>query len=322
MRVIFVVVAAILATATIGCSKNVSKSADKPVNQDPVEVLQTIPVYSPFPSISGTPDDEVCEVGPDGLNCLKHALSIFPKAIRPQLNQPRSISVGGYQTCALDSDGVKCWFNAGTEEHWREILKRDPSVMVAVPNLKGPTFVNSGNTVSCAIDDDSVKCWGEDEYNILHVPKFRKPRMLAVGMFHACALDQDGVKCWGSDPYKSGSLNIPLLKHPVYIATSTSTEKTCAIDDEGVKCWGGKLDDRYDKPQPKLVNPKMVALDYVNLCALDDEGVKCWGDDFKNNFEVPPLNNPTFVTTGGFYNCAMTDNGTVCWNNGKTIPLK
>jgi len=61
------------------------------------------------------------------------------------LVNPRQVSVGNAQSCALDEKGVVCWGATGN---------------VDVPLLDKPTYVSVGSFHACAIDSIGVKCWG------------------------------------------------------------------------------------------------------------------------------------------------------------------
>jgi len=65
----------------------------------------------------------------------------------PALKNPHQVSAGGYHTCAIDDEGVKCWGH-------------NVFVGTNVPALKNPHQLSAGFSQTCAIDDEGLKCWG------------------------------------------------------------------------------------------------------------------------------------------------------------------
>lgn len=76
----------------------------------------------------------------------------------PTLVNPVAISAGGYHTCAIHTNGLRCWgWNA-------EGQTQVPS------NLVKPVAVNAGDEHTCAIDANGVKCWGRNAWGQTDVP--------------------------------------------------------------------------------------------------------------------------------------------------------
>jgi hypothetical protein len=184
----------------------------------------------------------------------------------PPLKNPRMISGGPVDTCAIDDTGVQCWGRMAKER-----------ALTRMPKLRNPRFISVGLYV-CAIDDIGVHCWGAGDYHgrdmINSMPRLKHPRMVSVGWDHACALDDKGVQCWPANTNYDSS-KPPPLKHPKSV--SAGTESSCAIDDDGVKCWGRELGG-----QPQLKHPKTVYVGKYYACATDDNGLHCWGNEHEH----------------------------------------
>ena len=58
------------------------------------------------------------------------------------------LALGGFHTCALDTDGVKCWGLNGDGQ-------------TSVPTLRAPTFMTAGDAHTCALDAEDL-LWDED----------------------------------------------------------------------------------------------------------------------------------------------------------------
>jgi len=216
---------------------------------------------------------------------------------------PTQVSLGGYHTCALDLEGVKCW---GDNEYGQ----------IKVPKgLKDPTQISLGGRHTCALDLEGVKCWGYNTYGQIKVPKdLKNPTQVSLGVHHTCALDLEGVKCWGGNG--EGQIKVPKdLKNPTQI--SLGAWHTCALDLEGVKCWGYNGNGQIKVPKD-LKNPTQVSLGVHHTCALDLEGVKCWGDNGNGQIKVPKdLKDPTQISLGDYHTCALDLEGVKCWGHNR-----
>ena len=226
------------------------------------------------------------------------------------LKNPQMVSAGGDHTCAIDSEGVKCW---GNNYHGQTDVSA---------GLDNPRMVSAGGDHTCAIDSEEVKCWGRNDSGQTSVPqRLKNPRMVSAGHSHTCAIDDEGVKCWGSNSL--GRTNVPQgLKNPRMV--SAGGTHTCAIDDEGVKCWGHNKYGGTDVPAG-LKNPQIVSAGHYHTCAIDNEGVKCWGLNYAGQTDVPQgLKNPQMVSARYQHTCALDDDGVKCWgrnDNGQTNVL-
>ena len=204
------------------------------------------------------------------------------------------VSAGGYHTCALDDDGVKCW-------------GRSTSGQTLVPELPfSPSQISGGNAHACALYDDGVQCWGSNEQSQIDVPDLSNPTQVSAGYDHTCALDDSGVQCWGNNSF--GERVAPELFNPTQV--SAGDEHTCALDDSGVQCWG--LNNFGQTTVPALSNPIQVTAGISHSCAIDDKGVQCWGNNNFGEIDVPVLSNPIEVSAGS-NTCALDDTGVSCW---------
>lgn len=100
----------------------------------------------------------------DTLKCFGQGREWSPKywPRKVKVNGPRKVSLGFYNVCVLDNDGVKCWGDPETE------------VIQNVPPLTNPRDVSVGDSYACALDDNGVKCWGD----LGSTDQFAVPRML------------------------------------------------------------------------------------------------------------------------------------------------
>jgi len=123
----------------------------------------------------------------------------------PDLRNPRKISVG-WQICAIDDDGVKCW---GIPEEKNLMSLTEQNIYITNPLYVKPGIV--------AAD-------------------LKNPLQVTSGDLN-CVLEATGVKCWNTQ--SADLIPLPLLKNPFQVVSSRGSE-TCAYDDEGLKCWNVK----------------------------------------------------------------------------------
>jgi uncharacterized delta-60 repeat protein len=214
------------------------------------------------------------------------------------------VSAGGYHSCALDNDGVKCW---GSNSFGQ----------AAVPALTAPTMVSAGYRHTCAIDATGVKCWGKgttntgtlDNFGQSIPPALNNPTSVSAGYWHTCAIDADGVRCWGKNT--KGQTNVPALSNPVQVAAGR--DYTCALDDNGVHCWG--INGSGQTNVPALVNPQSISLSVNHACAVDQTGVVCWGKNNAGQLNVPTLTSPQLTAVGVAYSCTLDSGSVLCWGD-------
>ena len=233
----------------------------------------------------------------------------------------RSISAGGYHTCALvdtDSDtigGAKCWgYNfdgelgdgSGSDQH-------NPVDVSGMTEANGVLDVQAGHVHTCALTDEGgVKCWGygndgrigngstDHQATPVDVTGLTSGvSAIAVGESHACALLTTGqVLCWGKGT--SGQLGTGS-------GTSSSTP---------VQPWG------YDS------GIASIEAGNNHNCAILDTGVtQCWGrntggqlGDGTTSRRLYPVDmvglpeTPTAIAGGVNHTCARFSSGAaMCW---------
>ncbi len=137
----------------------------------------------------------------------------------PKLKLPvKSVTAGGHFTCALDSEGVKCWGN----------------IVGKVPKMSGVRKIEAGWEHVCALHSKGISCWGNNNYKQINVPALKAPTSLGVGGVYTCAEDQKKFICWGYTGYNV--INPPVFKN--LKSYSLGNPFGCAIDGKSVKCWG------------------------------------------------------------------------------------
>ena len=240
-----------------------------------------------------------CVIDRDGLKCWgksdsnSQSMKVEPL---PDFPNPRALSAGPFQVCAIVDGQVKC-----TGQSYE-----------AIPKLKNPRAVAAGYYRVCAVDDDGLRCWGQDPDSRYKAPALGRVTSLTANWYGACAYDEKGVHCWG---HGFGETVPKDFRNPTVVAgTSTST---CALDEGTAKCWS--LNSMMPAPvAPALKNPRALTGGKSHYCAIDDEGVKCWRDnsgerDFGGASPRTDLRNPRALWAGQNHTCAQDDEGFKCW---------
>jgi hypothetical protein len=106
----------------------------------------------------------------------------------PVLRNPHHMSVG-WQICAIDDDGLKCWGIPG--ERWDSSPKEDKI------RAQNPLQVTSGE-LTCVLEATGVQCWNKDTLDLVSLPPLKNPFQVysQVGHGSTCAIDDEGIKCW------------------------------------------------------------------------------------------------------------------------------
>jgi alpha-tubulin suppressor-like RCC1 family protein len=264
-----------------------------------------------------------------GLNTYLQVAGLGSSINIPQLvngiTAPISISAGGGQSCAVQSDGLlMCWGNQGGYSNPNSIgapNKIQKTVGGVTTVVTDAAYVDvGGNTygtdTGCYITTASALwCWGENSggqvgdgtaTDITTAVQVISSNVIAVsvGPNHACAVLQGGtVQCWGRDDYgqqgdgtssMSSPNNSPVTVGGVTgaIGISVNGYHSCALLSSGAaKCWGANFDGQLG--------------DGVNV-----------GGSSATAIDVDGINNAVGISAGSNHTCAVLSNGTVkCWGD-------
>ena len=177
----------------------------------------------------------------------------------------KSISAGGYHTCAvLTSGAANCW-GQGTNYQLGNAARPTSSAPVSV-NVSGITSIDLGGSYSCSISKGSVKCWGfnnSGQVGIGTTATVTAPSsvdgnflQLSLGLGRTtCGINTSmTASCWGAnskgqigDGTTADSLKptqVQLLAGSVASISvggfvDATDAHTCAVLSSGaVQCWG------------------------------------------------------------------------------------
>ena len=269
------------------------------------------------------------------LGAAKSSAGVYSSKSDPS-GQRLSVGSVSKQVCAIDSNGMHCYFIWDTNypRFGKQGRFLEDSSVYAVSTV--------GDENICTISERGPECFkmlNYDSFNPNHnqftaeLEKQRIPQLKNVKQIHVgygksiCAIDDNGMHCW--DKKLGTAMNAPLLKDPKTISGSFynynyEKEKVvsefCAIESNAVKCfllYGGDFTHQI-MTVPPLKNPKDVQYSRWNACATDDDGLHCWG---WRDFDAK-LKNPRSVSAKSTnYVCALDDDGAYCWYYGKPIDI-
>ncbi|MEE8433226.1 MAG: RCC1 repeat-containing protein, partial [bacterium] len=251
-----------------------------------------------------------------------------------------SISMGTSHSCAVVSDGIKCWGN-NSKGQLGDTTTTQQDTPVYVNGQEPALAVAVGGLHTCGLlTTGQVKCWGDNFYgqlgdgatarslvpvgvtDITGVDAGTSASGIAVGQNHSCAVMYDTglaknlVKCWGSNfdgQLGDGTTTQPLT--PVIVKEYDDTTYTATHT---------------------LVDVVAVSAGINFTCALIDDGmVRCWGSGsagrLGNGASIPrpaavtvsgivgadAATTATAIAAGGDHACALMQNGAIkCWGAG------
>ena len=238
--------------------------------------------------------------------------TLTPTLVLDGASAVRSISAGGYYTCALADHGrIQCWGDntygvlgdrtAGTQKR--------PLPALALESVQQ---MGLSSWHSCGIVNQGARCWGNNSFGqlgdgstvdrTLSVSAHGLTQgvaLIASGRYHTCAVQNhdgvaDQVRCWGRN--RSGQLGdgtttdryVPTTVAGLteeILAIQTKEAHTCVITaNRRVKCWGenayGQLGDGstqnrltpVDVALPPAVTVAAIAVGVTHSCALTPDG--------------------------------------------------
>ncbi len=265
----------------------------------------------------------------------------------PALNQPSAIAAsGGNGTCALTTDGLRCWgysadgsaldgtlINPGElniagnicigDDTGMRCFKPDFTPIALPPELQDSHLIRSQNQFACGQDDTGIDC-----YDWMDNPASLPFRPAGVGVADAfdvwggwgyghgaCAISGRILNCWGDLsfwPAQTSANRTLSLRYPRVI--SIEEDAWCVGGTDGLQCRYKYSDSTLASTQPNnLRGIRDLELSLVNGCALHNAGVTCWGDNRFGVNDVPALQNPLQIALGFAHACALDDTGVVCW---------
>ena len=186
------------------------------------------------------------------------------------LSNVTQISVGGFHTCALLTDGtVECW---GWNSQGQLGYSSSPVQVkgfAGVGALSNVIQISAGGGRTCALlADHTVECWGADQLGngtttsssipvtvegIDGVDTLSNVTQISAGVSHTCALLLGGtVACWGSNVFGALGNGGTVGSTPVQVKgvggvdtlsnvtqISTGDDDSCALlSSNTVECWG------------------------------------------------------------------------------------
>ena len=246
-----------------------------------------------------------------------------PVVTSPPAGKFESISVGGANSCAIDTEGYPhCWGAAD-----------------GVNNLPSGSFshVDGGLNYSCALSTTggNINCWGADHgTGNLDAPS-GSYTTFAVGDKHGCAIDSsNNVTCWGGKKTDGTSelWAVDPASTETFSTLDAGPDLTCGVKtDKSLHCWGNSTYNRLTEPTDNFT---AVAVGATHVCGIkEDKSIACWGQaiffdsdgdrnvddiDGKGNHTstTPPsgAHQYTAITAGEAHTCAVRiDKKIVCW---------
>ena len=247
----------------------------------------------------------------------------------------RSISAGGYHTCAIAVDSTAyCWGYNGHGEGGNgqsgitQTYRPEPAPVLGGHKWKS---IGAGTFFSCGLTTKGLAmCWGDGYGGSLgtggdassSVPVYvyghRAFASLSVGNAHSCALTYAGeAYCWGENVGSSGTLGtltsttgLPLGWAPERVSGGYRFH---TVDAGGWQTCGVR---RFDAPMDTLPNRTVMCWG-SNMHGQLGNGSVGGSSAFPRTVSNLLASNLKAVTSGFGHNCAINqENRAVCWGLG------
>jgi alpha-tubulin suppressor-like RCC1 family protein len=94
----------------------------------------------------------------------------------------------------------------------------------------------------------------------------------------------------------------------------------CALRSDGARtCWGNDVDGQAPTGYhlDLLHEALQIATGAYHSCLLyKDHPVECWGANYRDQLEVPDVDDFVQISAGAFHTCGVRKNGrVVCWGD-------
>jgi hypothetical protein len=253
--------------------------------------------YLPDPSDSGPSDSDPSDSDPSDSDPSDSSEPTVSEG--PPDGVFETVTVGGYHTCVIASDGtLTCWGYSGDGQ------------------LDAPggafTAISAGLVHTCALaTEGTLACWGNDDHG-QSSPPTGTYTAVSAGLTHTCALATDGtLACWGNND--KGQTDAP---EGAFTAITAGGSVSSAISTQGVlTCWGHQ---NYCIPEA-LSGTTMTAAGFQHHIAVTDEGVACGG--FSGDGRCPDADTALIaISAGSYQSCGLVGGGALqCWPSENNV---
>lgn len=173
----------------------------------------------------------ICALDAFGVTCkmlFDDPYAIEALATPFDLKDPHMLAAGAFNTCAIETSGLRCWgMNLYDLSNF--------------PALINPKQISIGSAHVCVLDETGIKCGGKyNDSGQLDVPRdIINPSTIAAAWNYTCAIGENGVKCWGGVPFDLSGFN---FKNPRLISAGAAGAFACVVDQNETKCVGDYID--------------------------------------------------------------------------------
>ena len=227
----------------------------------------------------------------------------IPVYVTGLISGVKTISAGGYHTCALlENGGVKCWGRNTSGQLGNGNLENRNVPVDVIGLSSGVKAISAGDYHTCALlENGGVKCWGknmsaqvgngtyEDKNTPVDITGLSSGvNSISAGNLYTCVLlDKGKAECWRN---WGAELSIDIEIDAVSAISVGGFHSCVILNNGGARCWGsnnyGQLgygSGIYESYTPVDVEGldkgvKEISAGYYHTCALLDKGeIKCWG---------------------------------------------